>query len=120
MPAFRRMGLVIGYCIASGCGGGDTTTPTRSPDPVLAATVVAASSIQFRPPTVSLVQGGTVTFQFEGVEHNVFFDNDPQGAPDNIATPTANKSVTRTFNTPGRYGYYCHIHPEMSGVVVVQ
>lgn len=31
-----------------------------------------------------------------------------------------NQTYTRVFNTPGRYPYYCTIHPQMTGVVNVQ
>jgi plastocyanin len=69
---------------------------------------------------VNLALGGTVTFQFEGVQHNVFFDDPGEGAPDDIPQPTANASVARTFDTPGSYVYHCHIHPEMTGTIVVR
>ena len=117
MSVFRRISSVIAYSLVAGCGA-DTTSSVPT-TPVLAATVVAASSIQFKPPTISLAQGGTVTFQFEGVQHNVFFDDAGEGAPDNIPEPTANKSVTRKFDVPGNYTYHCHIHPEMSGTITV-
>ena len=118
MSVFRRISSVIGYSIVAGCGGGDTTTSVPT-TPTLTATVVAASSIQFQPSTISLSQGGTVTFQFEGVQHNVFFDSPGEGAPANIPDPTANKSVARKFDVPGSFTFHCHIHPAMSGTIVV-
>jgi plastocyanin len=118
MSLIRRISLFVACSTIAGCGG--ETTAAVSSTPVLAANVVAASSLEFTPPTVTLLPGGTVTFQFQSVAHNVFFDNDDEGAPQNITAPTANKSVTLTFNTPGRFVYNCHIHPGMSGVVIVQ
>ena len=113
----RRITPVIAGLVVAACGSdSNSTAPTT---PVTTATVTAASSIRFTPPTIDLVAGGTVTFQFQGVQHDVFFDNDPAGAPANIATPTANAAVARTFDTPGRYQYNCHIHPGMSGVIIV-
>jgi plastocyanin len=85
-----------------------------------AATVQATPSITFAPNTVNLLVGGTVTFAFGSVEHTVFFDNASAGSPANIGAPSANKSVTLTFGTKGTYVYNCHIHPGMSGRVVVQ
>ena len=107
---------------ALGACGGDSspTEPVADPAPVPAATVQAIPSEKFTPPRVTLTVGGTVTFAFGSLAHNVFFDNDPAGAPDNIPDPSANKSVTRTFNTAGTYVYNCHIHPGMRGTVVVQ
>ena len=104
----------------SACGGDSPTEPVTQTPPVGAATVQATPSEQFTPGQVSLTVGGTVTFAFGSLAHNVFFDNGPAGAPDNITAPSANKSVTLTFNSPGTYVYNCHLHPGMRGTVVVQ
>jgi plastocyanin len=107
------------------CGGGYSPTapsdpgPT-DPNPVAAATVQATPSEQFTPGRINLTVGGTVTYAFGSLAHNVFFDNGPTGAPENITAPSSNKSVTLTFNTKGTYVYNCHIHPGMRGTVVVQ
>jgi len=108
------------------CGGYSSPTapsgPTDpgDPTPVAAATVQATPSEQFTPGRINLTVGGTVTYAFGSLAHNVFFDNAPTGAPENITAPSSNKSVTLTFNTKGTYVYNCHIHPGMRGTVVVQ
>jgi plastocyanin len=110
--------------IVSGCSssthapGPSTTGPGNTP-PVSTAQVNATPSLTFTPATISLVPGGTVTFAFGGVAHNVFFDNDPSGAPAAIGGANANVAVQRTFATAGVYNYYCHIHPGMRGTIVV-
>jgi plastocyanin len=81
--------------------------------------VIASASIAFTPPTVTIKRGGTVTFDFENVGHNVYFDNAPTGAPANITGVNANVSKTLTFPAAGKFAYSCHIHPEMRGTVVV-
>lgn len=100
--------------------GGDSSTSPYDPTPVTTATVQATPALQFTPNQINLSVGGTVTFAFGTVEHDVFFDNAPAGAPANITAPSANKNVTLTFGTKGTYVYNCHIHPGMSGTVVVQ
>jgi len=105
-----------------GACGGDDSSPTEvvDPTPVQAATVQATPAERFTPGRVNLIAGGTVTFAFGSLEHQVFFDNAPAGAPENIPTPTANTTVARTFPTRGTFVYNCHIHPGMSGTVVVE
>ena len=101
------------------CGGDSPTEPVNQP-PVAAATVQATPSETFTPNRVTLTVGGTVTFAFGSLAHDVFFDNGPAGAPANITEPSANKSTALTFNTAGTYVYNCHIHPGMRGTVVVE
>lgn len=102
------------------CGGDSATGPTTPPTPVPAATVQATPSNTFTPSSVAITAGGTVTFDFGSVAHDVFFDNAPQGAPANITAPTANATMTLTFPTKGTYQYNCHIHPGMTGTVTVE
>ena len=68
---------------------------------------------------VTIAVGGTVTFSFGDVSHNVFFDNSPAGAPDSIPGANANMMAARTFNTAGTFEFDCHLHPGMKGSVVV-
>jgi plastocyanin len=82
------------------------------------AQVTAGNTTQtFTPPTVDIANGGTVTWSFGQLTHNVTFGGQT-GAPANIAT-TTNTQVQRTFGTSGTFGYNCTVHPGMSGTVVV-
>jgi plastocyanin len=99
------------------CGGGSTSTGPQTP--TLTADVAATPALAFTPGTVTILQGGTVTVKFGSVGHDVFFDNAPAGAPANIGGVNANTTKTLTFNTVGTFVYNCHIHPGMSGRVVV-
>jgi plastocyanin len=111
------MALIIGACSSS--NNPQSPDGTGSGPYVSAATVNATPSLAFTPANVSLALGGTVTFAFAGVGHNVFFDNDPAGAPAAIDGVNANTSIQRTFTSPGVYNYNCHIHPGMRGTIVV-
>lgn len=81
------------------------------------ATVTATTGLSFDPGSVTISQGGTVTWNFQSVTHNVTFTT--AGAPANIGD-TSNGSVARTFNTKGTFNYHCTIHAGMNGTVVVQ
>jgi plastocyanin len=120
MIAVACAAALLGACGGDGGGyGGTNPMPTSGPV-VTSATVAATPAIQFTPATVNLAVGGTVEFDFGTVAHNVYFDNDPSGAPENITTPSFNTRVVTTFPAKGRYVYNCHIHPGMTGVIVVQ
>jgi plastocyanin len=106
---------------ACGGDGASNADPVPTPDPVVTSAVVQATPAnQFTPATINLAVGGSIEFDFGPVAHDVFFDDGPSGAPANITAPSFNTSVSRTFTTKGRYVYNCHIHPGMTGVVVVQ
>ena len=106
--------------LLSACGGGAAGTTTGPPagPPPMTATVNATPSIAFNPSSVKIASGGTITFDFGSVAHNVYFDA-VSGAPADIPGNNASSSITRTFASPGTYGYSCHIHPGMRGVIVV-
>ena len=112
----RLHGWII-LTFVAGCGGG-ATTPTTSGPPTMAATVGATPQLAFTPARANVLPGGTVTFDFGTVAHDVYFDPAP-GAPADIPGENAGTSVTRTFASAGTYGYSCHIHPGMRGTVVV-
>lgn len=121
---FRRIiaPLVITSIVAGCSSSTNPNTPSTKPGntpPVSAAQVNATPSLAFTPPTIALAAGGTVTFVFGSVGHDVYFDNDPTGAPAAIAGVNANISVQRTFSVAGVYNYYCHIHPGMQGTITV-
>jgi len=81
-----------------------------------AAATVTAPSLQFTPAVADVGAGGTVTWTFASVTHNVTF-NDPT-APANIPA-FANGSQSRTFPASGTFTYQCTLHPGMSATVRV-
>lgn len=110
--------LLVGALMGcSGYGGSGYMGPPPPPPP--ANTIEATNGLIFTPSTLTVAVGQTVTFAFGGVGHNVFFDAKP-GVPTDIGGNNANVSITRQFGTVGSYPFNCHIHPGMSGTVVVQ
>ena len=119
--SFLIAALLSAVVACSGGGYGTTgpgNPPPPPPPPPLPRTVVATNSLVFSPSTLHVNAGDQVTFSFGSVAHNVFFDAG-NGAPSNLDGINANTTVQRTFPTAGTYTYNCHIHPGMSGTVVV-
>jgi plastocyanin len=106
-------------CSSSGISGTSNNNGNGGTPPPMTATVNATTANAFTPSNVAIGVGGTVTFAFGDVAHNVFFDNSPAGAPDAIPGTNANMSAARTFTTAGTFEYDCHLHPGMKGTVVV-
>ena len=86
--------------------------------PGTANVTAGSTSNTFTPSSVAVSVGGTVTWTFGALEHNVDFQG-ATGAPADIPN-TSNASVTRTFNTAGNFAYVCTLHSGMSGSVLVQ
>lgn len=118
---FARLGavpVVIAALVLAACS--DSSSPNNGDGPPPPANQVNATpNLAFTPPTLTVDAGATVTFAFGSVAHNVFFDA-AAGVPADIAGNNAGVSIIRNFPTAGTFHYTCHIHPSMSGSVVVQ
>jgi plastocyanin len=80
--------------------------------------VTASSTANtFSPACVRVAVGGTVTWTFGTLGHNVDFSG--AGAPADIPERT-NASEQRTFATAGNFSYTCTLHAGMNGRVIVQ
>lgn len=84
----------------------------------LQSTVTAGQDNRFAPSDVRIPVGGSVTWSFGPVAHNVIFGS--PSAPEDIAGGNANKQVARTFTGVGVFDYECNLHPGMTGRVVVE
>ncbi len=104
--------LVLAAC------GNDAASPEQNLPQQVSVQATATAPPAFSPSAVQLATGGTVTWVFGTVAHNVAFGNAP-GAPANIPGSNANTSVSRTFGTSGTFSYGCSLHAGMSGSVIV-
>jgi plastocyanin len=97
-----------------GSSGGGNNNP-----PPPAGTVAATPSETFTPRTLNISAGGTATFAFGSLGHNVTFDGRTAATPADIGGVNSNVSIARSFATSGTYNYHCTIHPNMTGSIVV-
>jgi plastocyanin len=90
------------------CGGGDGGGSTAEPGHV------DVIDNAFKPKTIDVAVGDTVTWDFRGgAAHNVVgngFKSDTLGK---------GKTFEHTFNSAGSFGYVCTLHPGMKGTVEV-
>jgi plastocyanin len=95
------------------------------------ATVSASDSSGWHPPAVSIDTGGSVTWQNQDTKnpHTVQCDQSSSNAPcpwsgaPNLPKRASSLSppstTTISFPKPGTFAYYCSIHPNMTGTVIV-
>jgi plastocyanin len=97
---------------------------------VAAGRSVGISVFDFRPNTMTINPGDSVTWRWSGPDtnHSVTadsgqaesFDSDPGGAPGGI-NHEVGATFRHTFSKPGVYDYVCRVHPDfMRGLVVVR
>jgi plastocyanin len=93
---------------------------TLAPGPDRASAQDSASvdiaDFTFGPNSVTITAGGTVTWtNSDSAPHTATGD----GGSFDTGTMDPGGSASITFDTPGTYTYYCSIHPNMTGTVVV-
>src|SRR3954453_10091625 len=98
------------------------------PPPAAQAADVHISDFSFSPTPVTIAQGDTVTWHWDGPDTNHSVTSDPN-QPDSFdsdpgRTPTSadhlpGSTFAHTFNTPGTFTYLCKVHSFMTGKVNV-
>jgi plastocyanin len=97
------------------------SVPAAAPLPASqpAAMTVKIDNFTFQPKELEVGVGTTVTWQnADDVPHTATSKDDPQTF-DSGALDTDDK-FTFTFSKPGKYPYYCKVHPHMTGLVTVK
>ena len=124
--------LALAACGGGSGGSGGPEPPTGPGAPSTPAAPVASAAIamrtdtdvygaaasSFAPAEVTVARNGTVTWSnTSAVAHNVTFAA-AAGAPANVPD-FASGAQTRTFATPGTFGFRCTNHDGMTGTVTV-
>ncbi|MBD8506248.1 cupredoxin family copper-binding protein [Hoyosella sp. G463] len=85
-----------------------------------AASEIRVSGFEFAPSSITISVGDTVTWVFDDgqIPHDAI-SRDP--SPEQFRSPTIREdSWSFTFTEPGEYPYFCSIHPQMTGTVIVE
>ncbi len=112
--------------LAAGAAGAvallSVTAPARAAD-----SSVAISGFAFAPSAVTIGVGDTVTWRnSDDAPHSVTaeggaFDSSPGCAPESSESCLTNgEQYSRAFDQPGTFAYFCVIHTNMRGTVVVR
>lgn len=103
--------------VLAGCGSGDDSADPADPAAGVDGPVVILRDIAFKPGTISVAVGGTVTWVFDdgGIPHNVVAEDE------SFESETMDSGrFTHTFADAGTFRYVCTIHPTMKGAVKVK
>lgn len=126
--------VVIGLALAA-CGGNDDAADDRAAAPtatdVADATTVTMRLVAFKPDSVEIEVGTTVTWVNEDPgAHTVTSGVVEDGASSVTAEPdgvfdsgelATDESFEFVFDEPGTYSFFCELHPAtMRGVVTVR
>jgi plastocyanin len=101
--------------LASACRGSDESAP--SGPPVSTLTVTLKDSL-YKPDNVAISAGQTVTWFWDdgSVPHDVKSTSSQEKYGSKLQT---SGTFSHTFRRPGRFAYFCSLHPQMRGVVHV-
>ncbi len=108
------LGALLLAGVAWACGSDVPETPSEA---VATQTVTLKDSL-FKPPDIVIPAGQTVTWMWEdgSVVHDVVSKDSSEKFQSKLQT---SGTFTHTFSTPGRFSYYCTVHPNMRGTVRV-
>jgi len=95
-------------------------TAAASPDSAASATAttIKIDNFSFIPPSTTVPAGSTITWvNADDVPHKIVSSDGKFTASPPVDT---NDRYAFRFAQPGRYEYFCALHPKMTGVIVVQ
>jgi len=83
-----------------------------------APAAVSIANFTFSPQALTVKSGTTVTWtNKDDIPHGIAWTNNAFARSKALDT---DDSTSMTFTTPGTYQYFCYIHPNMTGTIVVE
>lgn len=99
-----------------------TAVPTAISQGSVSANTVLISDYAFVPQTITVRGGEIVRWENrDATPHRIMF-TDATGRDTGVESSalSSSQSYSRKFETAGTYPYYCKIHPDMKGTVIVE
>lgn len=117
-------GLAALALVLAACSSGDDSTATA---PTAGTAAVAISEFVYEPATIEVTAGATVTWTNEDMFAHTVTSGEPGdltgdfdgqlGEVDSV--DAAGTTFEHTFTQAGTFAYFCTLHPQMVGTVVV-
>lgn len=83
-----------------------------------AANTITISNFTFNPKQITVKAGTTITWtNKDDIPHGIASANNAFARSQALDT---DDGFSFTFNTPGTYQYFCYLHPNMTGTIVVE
>jgi plastocyanin len=102
------LSILISVIFLSGCTQ-QPVTPGEN--------TVLIENLTFKPSRLTVENGTTVTWiNNDAVDHTIVEDNELFSS----GTLMNGQNFSYTFTTSGTYNYFCSIHPDMRGKIIVQ
>lgn len=96
---------------------GSPKVAANAPQP--ATTEVKIDNFSFTPAVLTVPVGTTVTWtNRDDIPHTVVSADDPKMFKSKAMD--TDEKFSYTFAKPGRYSYFCSVHPKMTGTIIVQ
>ena len=98
-----------------------TTVPTPISQGSVSENTITIKNFAFTPRTLTVKTGSTVRWENnDSSPHRIIFiDKDGRDTSVDSTVLSSTQSWSNKFDKPGTYSYYCKIHPEMTGTVIV-
>jgi plastocyanin len=99
-----------------------TPVPTPISQASVSGNTITIKNFAFTPRTMTVKTGSIVRWENkDSIPHRIIFiDKDGQDTPVDSSVLSSTQSWSKKFDQPGTYPYYCKIHPEMTGTVIVE
>ena len=110
--------LLTAFALATAAAACNGSEGTEAPAEPVATQTVTLNDTLYKPPDIMIRAGQTVTWVWD--DGSVVHDVVSEGGSEEFKSKLQNSGTfTHTFSTPGRYSYYCTVHPNMRGTVKV-
>ena len=99
-----------------------TSVPTPISQASVSGNTITIKNFAFTPKTITVKTGSIVRWENKDSSPHriIFIDKDGQDTPVDSSVLSSTQSWSKKFDQPGTYSYYCKIHPEMTGTVIVE